>query len=170
MVSKKIGNIHHDLGDLQSDLAKLSERLLTSRKPINNALLITTPAPRPSLLSASRRNTGQPPLLQKLADAQDSLVDWPATSTANDLSVRSHQSRICCLLRCSKARGLWPDGAVEEDRSNWLNSNSINSTVIIIDRIQNNVNDDITRASTYLATERNNLRTIYSGWQRRPAG
>ncbi|MEZ5919435.1 MAG: hypothetical protein R3D66_05905 [Alphaproteobacteria bacterium] len=36
----------------------------------------------------------------------------------------------------------------------------INSLTVVIDRLLNNINDDITRTSTYLSSERNNLRTL----------
>lgn len=37
---------------------------------------------------------------------------------------------------------------------------AVNNSVVVIDRMLNNVNDDITRTMAYLSTERNNLRTL----------
>jgi hypothetical protein len=52
-------------------------------------------------------------------------------------------------------------GAVEEDHVFLAElEDSINATIVAIERVLNNVNDDITRTSTYLSSERNNLRTL----------
>lgn len=164
MVSKKIGNIHHDLGDLQSDLAKLSERLLTLEKT-NQQRAADYYASTATISTQLQAGTtpGNPRLLQKLANAQDSLDKLASNvNDFNDLAIEVTKagSVASYLLEGTRAAyGL--TGAVEEDHVQLAQlEDSINNTVIIIDRIQNNVNDDITRASTYLATERNNLRTM----------
>lgn len=164
MVSKKIGNIHHDLSDLQSDLAKLSERLLTLEKT-NQQRAADYYASTATISTQLQAGTtpGNPRLLQKLANAQDSLDKLASNvNDFNDLAIEVTKagSVASYLLEGTRAAyGL--TGAVEEDHVQLAQlEDSVNNTVIIIDRIQNNVNDDITRASTYLATERNNLRTM----------
>lgn len=164
MVSKKIGNIHHDLGELQSDLAKLSERLLKLEK-LNQDKAASYYADTATISTQLQSGTtpGNPRLLQKLANAQDSLDNLAKNvNDFNDLAIEITKagSVASYLLEGTRAAyGL--TGAVEEDHVQLAQlEDSINNTVIIIDRLQNNVNDDITRASAYLTSERNNLRTL----------
>ena len=52
-------------------------------------------------------------------------------------------------------------GAVEEDHSRLAQmEDQINSSIVKVDRLLNDVNDNLTRTTAYLATERNNLRTL----------
>ncbi len=164
MVSRKIGSIHHDLGDLQADLAKLSERLVTLEKT-NQDRAANYYADTATISTQLQSGTtpGNPRLLQKLANAQDSLDKL--ASNVNDfntlaIEITKSGSVASYLLEGTRAAyGL--TGAVEEDHVQLSQlEDSINNTVIIIDRLQNNVNDDITRSSAYLTTERNNLRTL----------
>jgi len=164
MVSKRIGNIHQDLGDLQSDLAKLSERLLVLEK--NNQNKAATYYADTATISTqlqSGTTPGNPRLLQKLANAQDSLDNLAKNvNDFNDLAIEITKSGSVASFLLEGTRAAYGlTGAVEEDHVQLAQlEDSINNTVIIIDRLQNNVNDDITRASAYLSTERNNLRTL----------
>lgn len=164
MVSKKIGNIHHDLGELQSDLAKLSERLLTLEK--NNQDKAASYYADTATISTqlqSGTTPGNPRLLQKLANAQDSLDALARNvNDYNDLAIEITKSGSVASYLLEGTRAAYGlTGAVEEDHVQLAQlEDTVNNTVIIIDRLQNNVNDDITRASAYLTTERNNLRTL----------
>jgi len=164
MVSRKIGSIHQELGELQSDLAKLSERLLMLEK-VNQEKAANYYADTATISTQLQSGTtpGNPRLLQKLANAQDSLDNLAKNvNDFNDLAIEVTKagSVASYLLEGTRAAyGL--TGAVEEDHVQLAQlEDSVNNTVIIIDRIQNNVNDDITRASAYLTTERSNLRTM----------
>lgn len=164
MVSKKIGNLHHDLGDLQSDLARFSERLGALEK-VNQDKAAAYYADTATISTQLQSGTtpGNPRLLQKLANAQDSLDGLAKNvNDFNDLAIEITKagSVASYLLEGTRAAyGL--TGAVEEDHVQLAQlEDTVNNTVVIIDRLQNNVNDDITRASAYLTTERNNLRTL----------
>ncbi len=164
MVSRKIGSIHQELGELQSDLAKLSERLLMLER-VNQEKAANYYADTATISTQLQSGTtpGNPRLLQKLANAQDSLDNLAKNvNDFNDLAIEVTKagSVASYLLEGTRAAyGL--TGAVEEDHVQLAQlEDSVNNTVIIIDRIQNNVNDDITRASAYLTTERSNLRTM----------
>ena len=164
MVSQKIGNIHHDLSDLQSDLAKLSERLLNLEK-LNQDKAASYYADTATISTQLQSGTtpGNPRLLQKLANAQDSLDGLAKNvNDYNDLAIEITKSGSVASYLLEGTRAAYGlTGAVEEDHVQLAQlEDSINNTVIIIDRLQNNVNDDITRASAYLTTERNNLRTL----------
>ncbi len=164
MVSRKIGGIHHDLGDLQSDLAKLSERLVALEKTNQDrAAAYYADTATISTQLQSGTTPGNPRLLQKLANAQDSLDKLAANvNDFNTLAIEITKSGSVASYLLEGTRAAYGlTGAVEEDHVQLSQlEDSINNTVIIIDRLQNNVNDDITRSSAYLTTERNNLRTL----------
>lgn len=164
IVSRKIETIHRELGDLQSDLAKLSERLLGLEKTNQNrAAQYYADTATISTQLQSGTTPGNPRLLQKLANAQDSLDKLAKNvNDYNDLAIEITKSGSVASYLLEGARAAYGlTGAVEEDHVQLAQlEDSINNTVIIIDRLQNNVNDDITRASSYLTTERDNLRTL----------
>ncbi len=164
MVSKKIGDIHRDLGSLQGNLANLSERLAALEK-VNQTHAAEYYASTATISTQLQSGTtpGNPRLLQKLANAQDNLDKL--TRNINDMNalaieITNAGSVSSYLLEGTRAAyGL--TGAVEEDHVQLAQlEDGINNTVILIDRLQNNVNDDITRTSAYLTSERNNLRTM----------
>ena len=164
LVSKKIGDIHHDLGSLQADIAKLSSRLVQLQKDgQGQAADYYASVATISTQLQSGTTPGNPRLVQRLATAQDSL-DKLAMNVANlnELSVEiANAASVSSFLLESTRSTYGLTGAVEEDHVQLAQlEDSINNTVVIIDRVQNNVNDDITRTSSYLTTERNNLRTM----------
>lgn len=164
IVSRKIGDIHRDLGNLQNDLAGLSERMLELEK-INQSQAAEYYADTATISTQLQSGTtpGNPRLLQKLANAQDSLDKLSRNvNDMNELAIEITKSGSVAAYLLEGARSAYGlTGAVEEDHVQLAQlEDSINNTTIIIERLQNNVNDDITRASAYLATERNNLRTM----------
>lgn len=164
LVSKKIGEIHHDLGTLQNKLATLSEDLINLQKTgQGEAANYYASVATISTQLQSGTTPGNPRLVQKLATAQDSL-DKLAMNVAslNELSVEIANAASVASFLLENTRSTYGlTGAVEEDHVQLAQlEDGINNTVIIIDRLQNNVNDDITRTSSYLTTERNNLRTM----------
>ncbi len=164
LVSKKIGDIHHELASLQSDISKLSSRLVQLQKDgqSQSAEYYASVATINTQLQ-SGTTPGNPRLIQRLATAQSSL-DKLAMNVAdlNQLSVEiANTASVSSFLLESTRSTYGLTGAVEEDHVQLAQlEDSINNTVVIIDRVQNNVNDDITRTSSYLTTERNNLRTL----------
>ncbi len=164
IVSRKIGDIHRDLGNLQNDMAKLSERMLSLEK-INqtNAAEYYADTATISTQLQSGTTPGNPRLLQKLATAQDSLDRLARNvNDMNELAIEITKSGSVASYLLEGTRSAYGlTGAVEEDHVQLAQlEDSINNTIIIVERLQNNVNDDITRSSAYLATERNNLRTM----------
>jgi hypothetical protein len=164
IVSRKIGDIHQDLGELQVDLAKLSERLLQLEK-INQERAAVYYADTATISTQLQSGTtpGNPRLLQKLANAQDSLEKLAANvNDFNELAIEITKSGSVASYLLEGTRAAYGlTGAVEEDHVQLAQlEDGINNTIIIIDRLQNNVNDDITRSTTYLTTERNNLRAL----------
>jgi len=164
IVSRKIGDIHRDLGNLQKDMAGLSDRMLELEK-INQLQAAQYYADTATISTQLQSGTtpGNPRLLQKLANAQDSLEKLARNvNNMNDLAIEVTKSGSVASYLLEGARSAYGlTGAVEEDHVQLAQlEDGINNTIIIIERLQNNVNDDITRASAYLATERSNLRTM----------
>lgn len=164
LVSRKMSDLHRDLGDLQADTAKMSERLASLEKSgqVQAADYYASIGTISTQLQ-SGTTPGNPRLLQRLATAQNSL-DQLGDNVANlnmlAVEVAKAASVSSFLLENTRAAyGL--TGAVEEDHVQLAQlEDSINNTIILIDRLQNNLSDDITRTSAYLTTERNNLRTL----------
>lgn len=164
LVSKKIGDVHRDLANLQTDIAKLSDRLvgLQTTGQAQAADYYASVATISTQLQ-SGTTPGNPRLVQRLATAQDNLDKLSMNvANLNELSVEiANAASVSSFLLESTRSTYGLTGAVEEDHVQLAQlEDSVNNTIIIIDRLQNNVNDDITRTSSYLTTERNNLRTI----------
>lgn len=164
LVSKKIGDVHRDLANLQTDIAKLSERLV-SLQTTGQAQAADYYASVATISTQLQSGTtpGNPRLVQRLATAQDNLEKLSMNVTnLNELSVEiANAASVASFLLESTRSTYGLTGAVEEDHVQLAQlEDSVNNTIIIIDRLQNNVNDDVTRTSSYLTTERNNLRTM----------
>jgi hypothetical protein len=164
LVAKKIGDIHHDLGTLQNKLGQLSNDLVNLQKSgQQEAASYYASVATISTQLQSGTTPGNPRLIQRLATAQDSL-DKLAMNVAslNELSVEIANAASVSSFLLENTRATYGlTGAVEEDHVQLAQlEDSVNNTVILIDRLQNNINDDITRTSSYLTTERNNLRTM----------
>lgn len=164
LVARKIGDIHHDLGTLQNKLGQLSNDLVSlQRSGQQEAAGYYASVATISTQLQSGTTPGNPRLIQRLATAQDSL-DKLAMNVAslNELSVEIANAASVSSFLLENTRATYGlTGAVEEDHVQLAQlEDSVNNTVILIDRLQNNINDDITRTSSYLTTERNNLRTM----------
>lgn len=163
-VGRKVGELQSELGNLQGAVSALSGNLsqfqqdseqkaaayYASVATINTQLQVgTTP--------------GNPRLVEKVGNAEQNL-DALANSVAqlNQLSVATANvaSEASFLLETTRATYSL-SGAVEEDHVRLAQlEDSINNTLVAIDRISNTLSDDITRTTAYLSSERNNLRTL----------
>lgn len=164
MVSRKIGEIQRDLTNLQSNVGSISQNLLNLQKTsqTTSAEYYASVATISTQLQ-SGTTPGNPRLLQRLSTAQASLDQLEGNAQRlNDLSIEAANtsSMASYLLEGTRAAyGL--TGAVEEDHVLLAQmEDSINNTITVIDRLQNNISDDTSRTSAYLNTERNNLRTL----------
>jgi hypothetical protein len=164
IVSRKIADLSRDLAQLQNNVARTSEQLNNLQRDGQNiAADYYANIGTINTQLQSGTTPGNPRLLQKLASAQSSLSRLEDNaSRMNDMSIEmaNAASTASFLLEGTRAAyGL--SGAVEEDHVQLAQlEDSINNTVIVIDRLQNNLSDDVTRTGAYLSTERNNLRTL----------
>jgi len=164
LVSRKIATLHDELYDLQGRVASLSSEL-SGMQRINEEKAAEYYAAVATVSTQLQSGTtpGNPRLLKRLAQAEVHLEDLAQSiGQLNQMaiSVAQSASEASFLLESTRATyGL--SGAVEEDHVRLAElEDTINNTLVIIERLLDNVNDDITRNSTYLSSERHNLRTL----------
>lgn len=109
---------------------------------------------------------GNPRLVKRVRQAEANLENLgSSTSTLNNLASESaiRASEAAYLLEATRAAyGL--SGAIEEDHVRLAElEDAVSGTSVIIERLQNNITDDITRTSAYLSSERNNLAALAAG-------
>jgi len=166
-VGLRIENLGKDLFALQSTVTRLSEHLRNIEMNGQN-LAAGYYASVATINTQLQTGTtpGNPRLIAKLDTAQSNL-DTLANNVAdlNSLAVEIAEaaSRGSYLLDTTRSTYSL-SGAIEEDHVRLAQmEDQMNATVVSIDRLLNNINDDITRTTSYLATERNNLRPLALG-------
>ena len=106
---------------------------------------------------------GNPRMIEKLTVARTDLDRMAGTvsslnSMATDVGSAAAQAQY--LLQAARA-AYSLTGAIDEDHVRLAKiEDATNGTVVAIDRMLNSVNDDLTRTAAYVATERENLRTL----------
>lgn len=164
VVGRKIDSLRHELFDVQAKVAKLAETLAaTENKDQIQAAEYYASIATISTQLQSGTTPGNPRLLQKFSVARQKLEQLGGNiSVLNDLSLQitnaaSHTSYLQETVRATYSLS----GAIEEDHVKLAQmEDSINNTNVVIERLLNNVNDDITRTTAYMNTERDNLRTL----------
>jgi len=109
---------------------------------------------------------GNPRLIKQLDTAQrnlDTLSNNTADLNAMAVEIADTASRSSYLMDTVRSTFAL-SGAVEEDHVRLAQlEDQVNNAMISVDRLLNDVNDDITRTTSYMSTERNNLRTLAKG-------
>lgn len=164
VAASKVSELSNDLFKLQGEVARLSDEVLklelnsqekaaeyyASVATINTQLQTGTTPGNPRLVSkleVARQN---------LDALSDSVSDFNglAVESANKASVASF-----LLENIRAAYGL--SGSTEEDHAQLAQlEDAVLGTTVVIERLMNNVNDDISRSAAYLSAERSNLRTL----------
>ncbi|HWK46242.1 MAG TPA: hypothetical protein VNT30_16085 [Stellaceae bacterium] len=139
--------------ELQSDIQNLQQNsaaYYASVGSINTRLQIGTTPGNPQLIAQWNQAQGN---LDKIASSVGQLTDL-SNKVAADSSLAAY------LLENTRASyGL--QGAVDEDhRQLGLLENDVNRTVVSIDRLLNQLNDDISRQNASIGVERGNLTTL----------
>ncbi len=149
-IQGRVQSLSGELQSIQRDGEQKSSRYFADVATINTQLQSgTTP--------------GNPRLVRRISDAQSSLAgleDNVSRLNSHALQVSDTASQASVLLENARATYSL-SGAVEEDHVVLANlEDEINGTIVLIDRLLNMVNDDITRTAAYLSAERDNLRTL----------
>ena len=164
IVGDKIRNLASDLRTVQDRVASLSANLNSmERMHEKDAAEYYANIATINTQLQSGTTPGNPRLVQRLSKAEQTLEELNGgVSELNTLAVDISNTASEASFLLEEARAAYSiSGAVEEDHVHLAQlEDSINNTLIIIQRIMNIVNDDITRISTYLSSERENLRVL----------
>lgn len=163
-VSKKINTMRSELFEVQGHVSGLAEDLaMLEKKNQQMAAEYYASVATISTQLQSGTTPGNPRLVSKLGIARENLERLSGNIAAlNDLAldISNVASMTSYLLQSARAAyGL--SGAIEEDHVRLAQiEDAINNTMVVIDRLLNNVNDDISRTTAYIGSERSNLRTL----------
>jgi hypothetical protein len=166
-VGAKVGELTGSLRTIQDKISGLSASLAgleraneeLAAKYYSNVATINTQL-------QSGTTPGNPRLVGRLGEAEGQLENLGSTiSQFNGLAVDTSNTASEASFLLEQTRAAYSlSGAVEEDHVALEQlEDSISSTLVVIERVLNTVNDDITRTTTYMGSERNNLRTLALG-------
>lgn len=164
LAGTKVSELSQDLFKLQGEIARLSDQVLkmeldsqqkaaeyyASVATINTQLQTgTTP--------------GNPRLVAKLDVARknlDALSD--SVSDFNNLAVEaSNKASVSAFLLDNIRSAYGLSGSTEEDHAQLSQlEDAVLGNTVVIERLLNNINDDISRSAAYLSAERSNIRTL----------
>jgi len=167
MVGQKIDGINKDVLSLQNRLGQLAGKLNSIEGEGRN-LAAGYYASVATINTQLQTGTtpGNPRLVQKLDTAQNNLEmlsDNVADLNTLAIEIADAASRASYLLDTTRMTYNL-SGALEEDHMRLAGmEDQVNASIVNVDRLLNQVNDDISRTSAYLGTERNNLRTLALG-------
>jgi hypothetical protein len=163
-VGQKIDEMRKELVKLESSIGEHNNQLQGLRaQTVNNAQQYQQLVAQINAKLQVGTTPGNPILVNQWTQAQSILerIDGDVSSM-NSLanSVASDSSLAAYLLEATRATyGL--SGAVDEDhRQLAILEDEVNKTVVTIDRLLNELSDDTSRQSLYLARERSNLATL----------
>jgi len=146
----EIGRQNGTLQQIRRQTQDHAQKYHASVAAINSRLQVGTTPGNPFLVN--QWNVGQQQLSQ--IDGDIGQMNALANSVAGTSTMSSY------LLETTRAAyGL--TGAVEEDhRQLAILEDEVNRTVVLIDRLLNELSEDISRQSTYVSNERSNLTTL----------
>ena len=163
-VGQKVQSLRGDLSSLDTAVHTQAASLqaLRASTQINAADYYNTVAAINAKLQVGT-TTGNPLLVVQWNSAQVKLDNLNQdVGSLNDLSSQIAQSasQAAYLLEAVRATyGL--SGAVDEDHANLgALEDDTNRTVVLIDRLLNEVSGDLNRQSSYVSSERRNLQTL----------
>lgn len=166
-VGKKIGDLRAELARLHGSISQHNSMLQELRSTIvqDSQRYHGTVAAVNARLQVGT-TPGNPVLVQQFAAAQGEL-DRVATSIGglNRLAAAvDADSTLSAFLSESTHAAFTLTGAVDEDhRQLAILEDEVNRTVVLVDRLMNEVADDVRRQTQYVATERSNLNLLSTG-------
>lgn len=164
LVNKEISTLRSELSGLQSQISAISGKL-NSLQVGGQQVAAAYYANVGTISTQLQTGTtpGNPRLMDQLSQAQGNLETLSRNlGDYNALAVDIAEAASTSTFLMQQTRAAYGlTGALEEDHASLAAvEDSINNITIVIDRLQNNVNDDISRTAAYLASEQNNLRTL----------
>lgn len=164
IVTQEIQKIEAQHRSLRGEIKGLSERYeqLTTRTADQSLAYHALVATINSQLQAGT-TPGNPRLVKKMSEAQNSLSSLSNNvAEINDLaSDVAEAAAEAAYLSETVNSAFMLHGATEADHQNLAaTEDKISNSVVVLERLLNNTSDSINRNSAYLASERNNLRTL----------
>lgn len=164
VVGQKVEELRGDLSRLQNQLSEQNNRLQTQRSNARNSAsayhaLVGQINARLQVGSTP----GNPELVTQWNQSQVELDKvGQSISELNALATESASTSALAAFLLDSTRatfGLY--GALEEDhRQLAVLEDEVNKTTVVIDRLLNELTQDVTRAQSYYSTERSNLTTM----------
>ena len=164
MTAEKIRGIQTQMYNLQGEIADAATQLQTL-ETVGQDLAANYYAAVATISTQLQSGTtpGNPRLKSRLALAEDAL-DILSGNVAdfNKMAVLIADLASVANFLQQEARAAYGlSGSVEEDHVQLAQlEDSLSNTAVAIQRLLNNVNDNITRAAAYMASEQSNLRTL----------
>lgn len=164
MTAQKIKNIETEMYDLQSQVADSASQL-QSLETVGQDLAANYYAAIATINTQLQSGTtpGNPRLKNRLVVAEDALDTLSGNvADLNKMAVQvSDLASVSNFLQQESRAAYGLSGSVEEDHVALAQlEDSLANTATAIERLLNNVNDNITRAAAYMSSERANLRTL----------
>ena len=164
LASQKVQTIRSEMATLQSDVVTVAGQLQTL-ETVGQELAANYYAAVATINTQLQAGTtpGNPRLKNRLTLADDALDTLGGNvADLNKLAVRSADLASTTEFYQQQIRAAYNlSGSVEEDHVELAKlEDQLSSVAIAIERLLNGINDDITRATAYLASERDNMRTL----------
>jgi hypothetical protein len=163
-VGKKVADLRQDLEKLQQSVAKHNQTLQQLRQQtIQSARNYHERVARINTRLQVGTTPGNPELVRMWNNAQANLekVDR-VVSRMNELANRaSSTSALAAFLLDSVEASYSLSGAIEKDHEQLkVLEDATNRTVVLVDRLLNELSEDVARQNDYLQRERSNLSTL----------
>ena len=163
-VGKKVGQMHTDLRKLQTAVDALNQRMgtISSENASASQNYHTLIAEMNGRLQVGT-TPGNPVMVKKWNEAQQRLE--AIAESLNRMDKLSNDSAgeagLAAWLLDSVRATFALSGAVDEDhRQLRILEDEVNRTIVLIDRLLNELSEDISRQSTYVGNERRNMTTL----------
>ena len=163
-VGQKVSQLRNELNQLQINIVRQNERL----QKIREQVVQTSQTYHGTVAAIQTRlqvgtTPGNPVLIDQWNQAQIALDNMgEGINLLNSLanSVASDSAFAAFLLESTQATfGL--SGAIDEDhRQLVILEDETNRTVVLIDRLLNELSEDVSRQTAYVGSERSNLTTL----------
>lgn len=162
--SQKIKEIEGEMYNLQSEIADAANALQLLEE-VGQDLAASYYAAVATINTQLQSGTtpGNPRLKKRLGLAEDALDTLSGNvADLNKMAVRISELASVSNFLQQQARSAYSlSGSVEEDHVRLAKlEDALSNTATSIERLLNNVNDNITRAAAYMSSERSNLRTL----------
>jgi hypothetical protein len=164
VISRKIQDLGSELAILQDKVSVLTDAT-NSMQRVNEGKAADYYAAVATINTQLQAGTtpGNPRLLNRLTNAETALEEInQSLNDMNNLAIDTSRVATEATFLLEASRSAYNlSGAVEEDHVQLATiEDKINGTLVVIERLLNTINSDVSRTNAYLSAERDNLRTL----------